>query len=409
MSSNQVYSVSEKVKWIGILDYDIVSFDVVMKTDYGTSYNSFFIDADKKVIIDTSKETFKEEYIAKVKSVVDPAEISYLVVNHTEPDHSGNLRHLMKLAPNAKVVGSGNALRYLEDITGEIFPSIKVKGGDELDLGNMKLKFIGAPNLHWPDTIYTYLEEEKVLFTCDSFGSHYCNEKIFDDEVPNFDQAFDYYFDVILKPYSKFMLKAIEKIRPLDINVICPGHGPILRTYWKKYVDRSEQLATEYMSTTQSQVPQVLIAYVSAYGYTKEMATSLAEGIRQAGEIETEYLDLEISSLGEMEEKMIRNSAVVVGSPTINQNTLLPVYKLFSIVNPIRDKGKSAAAFGSFGWSGEAISIIEQNLKQLKFNLFDLHASYKFYPQDSKAGEIRKFGKSFGDFVLKSVETKRSK
>jgi len=329
-------------------------------------------------------------------------------LNHTEPDHSGNLQHLMKLAPNAKVVGSGNALRYLEDITGESFPSIKVKNGDELDLGNMTLKFIGAPNLHWPDTMYTYLEEEKILFTCDSFGSHYCNEKIFDDEVGNIDQAFDYYFYVILKPFSKFMLKAIEKIRPLEINIVCPGHGPVLRSNWKKYVDRSEQLAREYLGTTNAQIPQVLIAYVSAYGYTKEMAISLAEGVKQAGEIKTEYLDLEESSIGEMEEKMIRNSALVLGSPTINQNTLLPVYKLFSIVNPIRDKGKPAAAFGSFGWSGEAIGIIEENLKQLKFKLFDQNASFKFYPQDSKAREIREFGQSFGQFVLNSIELKNN-
>ena len=408
MSNSKIYDVSENVKWIGVLDYDIVTFDVVMKTDYGTTYNSYFIDAEKKAIIDTTKETFKDEYLEKIRSVVDPAQISYIVLNHTEPDHSGNLQHLMKLAPNAKVVGSGNALRYLEDITGESFPSIKVKNGDELDLGNMTLKFIGAPNLHWPDTMYTYLEEEKILFTCDSFGSHYCNEKIFDDEVGNIDQAFDYYFDVILKPFSKFMLKAIEKIRPLEINIVCPGHGPVLRSNWKKYVDRSEQLAREYLGTTNAQIPQVLIAYVSAYGYTKEMAISLAEGVKQAGGIKTEYLDLEESSIGEMEEKMIRNSALVLGSPTINQNTLLPVYKLFSIVNPIRDKGKPAAAFGSFGWSGEAIGIIEENLKQLKFKLFDQNASFKFYPQDSKAREIREFGQSFGQFVLNSIELKNN-
>ena len=406
MKNNQVYTVSDNVKWVGILDYDIVTFDVVMKTDLGTTYNSYFIDADKKVIIDTSKETFKDEYIEKIKSVVDPAEISYIILNHTEPDHSGNLRHLMKLAPSATVVGTGNALRYLEDITGESFPSLKVKNGDELDLGNFTLKFIGAPNLHWPDTMYTYLVEEKILFTCDSFGCHYCNSEMFDDKVENFDHAFDYYFDVILKPYSKFMLKAIEKIRPLEINAICPGHGPVLRSYWKKYVDRSEQLASEYLTNATPRIPQVLIAFVSAYGYTKEMAVFLAEGIKQAGEIETELMDLEVSSLGEMEEKMIRNSALVVGSPTINQNTLLPVYKLFSIVNPIRDKGKPAAAFGSFGWSGEAIGIVEENLKQLKFKLFDLNASYKFYPQDTKANEIRKFGKRFGDFVLKSINEK---
>ncbi|RLD33208.1 MAG: FprA family A-type flavoprotein, partial [Bacteroidetes bacterium] len=202
MKNNRIIDITDKVKWIGILDYDIVTFDIVMKTDYGTTYNSYFIDAEKKTIIDTSKEKFEDEYIQKVKEVVDPSEISYIVLNHTEPDHSGNLKALLELAPNAMVVGSGNAIRYLQDIIGTDFSYLQVKNGDELSLGDKTLKFIGAPNLHWPDTIYTYLVEDKLLFTCDSFGCHYCNKDMFDDEVGDFNMAFDYYFDVILKPYS---------------------------------------------------------------------------------------------------------------------------------------------------------------------------------------------------------------
>ena len=136
---------------------------------------------------------------------------------------------------------------------GKPFKSLKVKDGDVVDLGNKKLRVIGAPNLHWPDTIYTYLEEDRVLFTCDSFGAHFCNEEMYDDLVGNYDKAFSYYFDVILKPFSKFMLKAIDKIRSLDIAVICPGHGPILRQNWKKYVDLSEKYAREYLEETRLQ------------------------------------------------------------------------------------------------------------------------------------------------------------
>ncbi|MCK7539129.1 MAG: FprA family A-type flavoprotein [Marinilabiliales bacterium] len=147
------------------------------------------------------------------------------------------MRQLLDLAPSAVVVGSGNAIRYLSDIVNRPFKSLVVKDGDTLDLGNKTLKFIAAPNLHWPDTIYTYLVEDKILFTCDSFGAHYCSEEMFDDLAGDYSEDFRYYFDVILKPYSKFMIKAIEKIRPLDISMIATGHGPILRKDWKKIVD----------------------------------------------------------------------------------------------------------------------------------------------------------------------------
>lgn len=402
-SINKILDVSKTVKWIGALDYDIVSFDIVMSTDYGTTYNSFFIDAQKKTIIETTKEKFKEQYLGKIKSLTDPADIEYIVLNHTEPDHSGNLKHLLKLAPKATVVGSGSAIRYLQDMIGAEFKFRQVKNGDELDLGNMTLKFIGAPNLHWPDTMYTYLLEEKILFSCDSFGSHYCNEKMFDDLVGPFDDAFNYYFDVILRPYSKFMLKAIEKIKPLEIDIVCPGHGPILRSNWQKYVDISEAKAKQYLDAVDAEDPQVLIAYVSAYGYTREMALNVEEGLKSVGKIKTELIDLETASLGELEEQLIRSSSLLVGSPTINQNTLLPVYRLFSAINPIRDKGKTAATFGSYGWSGEAVEIIEANLKALKLKLFDSHALFKFYPNKAKSDELRKFGESFGQFVLESM------
>ena len=165
-------------------------------------------------------------YLEKIKSLADPAEIEYIIVNHTEPDHSGCLLKLLQVAPKATVVGSGNAIRYLNDILGYRISALIIKDGQTLDLGNKSLRFIGASNLHWPDTIYTYLEEEKILFTCDSFGCHFCNEEMFDDKVGDFDDAFKYYYDVILKPFSKFMLRAIERIRPLDIQCYLSGTWP---------------------------------------------------------------------------------------------------------------------------------------------------------------------------------------
>ncbi|MFC2136858.1 FprA family A-type flavoprotein [Bacteroidota bacterium] len=401
MKDDKILNITDDVKWIGILDYDIITFDIVMETQYGTTYNSYFVDADKKTIIETSKEKFKETYLNKINEVVNPEEIEYIVLNHTEPDHSGNLKHLLKIAPNATVVGSGNAIRYLYDMIEITFKSLKVKDGDTIDLGNKTLQFIGAPNLHWPDSMYTYLKEDRLLFTCDSFGAHFCHEDIFDDQVGNYDDAFKYYFDVILKPFSKFMIKAIEKIKPLDISSICPGHGPILRTNWKKIIELSENYSNEYLSTINNADKNIVILYVSAYGYTYEMAKSIANGIKETGLKNIEIIDIENIAIGELESKIISSQGIIVGSPTINQNTLLPIYKLFSVINPIRDKGKIAVSFGSYGWSGEAIKIIDSQLKLLKLNVFREGLAEKFYPHNGKKDNFIELGKEFG---LKMME-----
>jgi len=380
MKDDKILDVSKDVKWIGVLDKDIVTFDIVMETEFGTTYNSYFINADKKTIIETAKEKFKDIYFSKIKQVVDYAAIEYIVLDHTEPDHSGSLKHLLKLAPQATVVGSGNAIRYLQDMVDGPFKSLQVKDGDTLSLGNKTLQFIAAPNLHWPDSIYTYLVEDKILFTCDSFGAHFCHEAMFDDKVPHWDGAFKYYFDVILKPYSKFILKAIEKIRPLEISVICPGHGPILRTHWKKYVDLSEKYAQEFVKETSCSQKNVLIVYVSSYGYTREMAEAIAEGVKKESSIQVETVDIEKIDLGELDSKLNHSQGIIVGSPTLNQNILLPIYKLFAIMNPIRERGKLAMSFGSYGWSGEAVKIIDATLKNLKLNVVHDGIASKFYP-----------------------------
>ncbi|MCK4746267.1 MAG: FprA family A-type flavoprotein [Bacteroidales bacterium] len=393
--NQQVIKVSDNVDWIGVLDRDLVSFDIVMETKHGTTYNSYFIDAREKAVIDTVKEAFWPEYREKLLSLTDPADIEYIICNHTEPDHSGSLRHLLELAPKATVVGSGQALTYLGEMVGKPFTSQKVKDGDVIDLGNRKLRVIGAPNLHWPDSIYTYLEEEALLFTCDSFGAHYADEKMWDDQVGDYSEAFDYYFDVILKPYSKFMLKAIEKIKTLPIDLICPGHGPILRSTWKEKIQRSSKMASRYLDETRSD-NRVLIAYISAYGFTREMAIQVKAGLQKAGNVEIDLVDIENMLPGDLEEHVVRADGILVGSPTINQNTLLPVYKLFSVINPVRDKGKPAAAFGSFGWSGEAVRLIEDHLKNLKLNIVAEGITARFLPDREESDNLVKFGEAFG-------------
>ena len=394
MAQTNIIQVSEDVTWIGVLDHELITFDIVMETKYGTTYNSYFIDADKKAVIETVKEKYWPDFREKLLLLTDPSEIEYIICNHTEPDHSGSLKYLLEMAPQATVVGSGQALTYLGEIMDRPFHSLKVKDGDVIDLGNKMLRVIGAPNLHWPDTIYTYLEEEGLLFTCDSFGAHYADERMFDDLVGDYSDAFDYYFDVILKPFSKFMLKAIEKIKTLPLDMVCPGHGPILRSGWKEKMDRSFKLASTYLDEIRKD-SRVLVAYISAYGYTREMAELIAEGLKKTETIHVELADIEHMMLGDLEELVVKSDGLIVGSPTINQNTLLPVYKLFSVINPIRDKGKPAAAFGSFGWSGEAVSLIENHLKNLKLNIVSEGQTIRFHPGSEDSDQLIRFGEEF--------------
>lgn len=396
MEDNRIIDITADVKWIGILDPDIRVFDIVMRTEFGTTYNSYFINAEKKAVVELAKEKFSDAYLSKLRRVTDLDKIDYIIFDHTEPDHSGCMRQLVDLAPQATVVGSGNAIRYLADIVNKPFKSMVVKDGDTLDLGNKTLKFISAPNLHWPDTIFTYLEEDKILFTCDAFGAHFCPREIFDDEAGDYNESFRYYFDTILKPYSKFMLKAIEKIADLDISMIATGHGPILRSSWKKAVEQSKKLAEEYLLlTADGGEKRMLVTYVSAYGYTREMAELIAAGASAVDNVTVDLMDIENAGIGDMDSKLTIADGILIGSPTINQNTLLPVYKMFSIISPLRDKGKLAGAFGSYGWSGEAPRIITEMLKNLKLTIFGEPAAVKFASDKGKELLLREYGERF--------------
>jgi flavorubredoxin len=393
---DKIIDVTSDVKWIGVLDFDIRTFDIVMRTDFGTTYNSYFINAEKKAIIEVAKEKFSETYFSKLRAVTDPHEIQYIILDHTEPDHSGSLRLLLNLAPSATVVGSGNAIRYLEDIVNIPFKSLVVKDGDTLDLGNKTLRFFSAPNLHWPDSMLTLLVEDKILFTCDIFGAHYCSSEMFSNFDEQYTESFKYYFNIIMRPFSRFMLRTIEKVKPLELDFICPGHGPIHKKNLRKAIELSEKYADHYMQiVSEKNQMNILIAYVSAYGYTKDAAQLIAEGILETKGITVDITDIENISLEELESKLIMSDGLLVGSPTINQNTLLPVYKLLALINPIRDKGKLGGAFGSYGWSGESPNLILENFRLLKLKIFEETAAFKFSPDNNKKEYLREFGRNF--------------
>jgi flavorubredoxin len=242
----------------------------------------------------------------------------------------------------------------------------------------------------------TLLLEDRVLFTCDIFGAHYCSADMFSTFDDLYTESFKYYFDMIMRPFSRFMLKAIEKARPLDIDYICPGHGPIHKENIRKAFDLSEEYADNYMQiVTEKNKMNILIAYVSAYGYTKDAAHLIAEGILETEGITVDIADIENMSLEELESKLISADGLLVGSPTINQNTILPVYRLFALINPIRDKGKLGGSFGSYGWSGESPNLILENFRLLKLKIFEETAAFKFSAENHKKENLIEFGRNF--------------
>jgi len=391
-----ILRVSDGVHWIGVLDKDIRTFDIVMETKYGTTYNSYFINAEKKAVVEVVKEKFFSVFEAKLRKLCNPEEISYIFINHTEPDHSGGLKKLLAIAPNATVVASHSAIMCLKEQLNMPFLYVTINDGFVTDLGNKRVTALSAPNLHWPDSIYSYLHEDKVLFTCDSFGAHFCHEAMYNNLVGNYDDAFQYYFDVILKPFSKFFLKAIDKITSLKIDAICTGHGPLLTENPMDIVEKTKHLCEDYLSNYPEK-NRILIAFVSAYGFTKRIAEKLKEGIEKNPNIIVDFCDIENIDLETLSNKVAKANAYLLGSPTINQNMLPQLYNLFALMTPIRDKGKLAAAFGAYGWSGEARQNLTSNIENMKLDSYGESMFIKFIPSPSEEENIVIFGETFAD------------
>ncbi len=394
--------IKKDIYWVGALDPDLRIFDIIMYTPYGTTYNSYVVKGNEKtVVFETVKEKFFDQYIERLESLnIEVEKIDYIVVNHTEPDHAGSVAKLLNIAKGAKVVGSPAAIKFLKAIANREFEFITVGDGDSLDLGNKTLKFISAPFLHWPDSIYTYIEEDEVLLTCDSFGSHYSNENIFNDEIQNkaeYMDALRYYYDCIMSPFKSYVLEAIEKIKDLKIQYICPGHGPILRDNPRQIVDLYKEWSTPTKVNTE--VKKISIAYVSAYGYTKQISEKISEGIKAKGNFEIEAFDVTYSKIEDVMKSINNSDAMLFGSPTINGDALEPIWNIVTNLNPIVHGKRPVAAFGSYGWSGEAVRFLEERFKQLRLKTMPgLRINFK--PSNLELSEAYKFGERFAALVL---------
>ncbi|MDU3645843.1 MAG: MBL fold metallo-hydrolase, partial [Clostridium perfringens] len=397
-------NIKDDLFWVGALDPNLRVFDIIMYTPYGTTYNSYVVKgSEKTAIFETVKAEFFDQYIARLKDLgVEPSEIDYIVVSHTEPDHAGSIGKILELAPKAKIVASPIAINYIKEIVNGDFESIPVKDGDSISLGNKTLKFMSVPFLHWPDTIYTYVEEDKTLITCDSFGSHYSCEEMFDDLIPNeeeYMEALKYYFDCIFGPYKPYVLKAIKKIENLEIDMILPGHGPVLVEEPMKIVETYRKWSTPE-SPAKDGKKIVTIPYVSAYGYTETLAKEIAKGIEAAGNIEVRLFNVIHHEIGDIVNSIGESDGLLCGSPTIVGELLEPIRDILSKLNPVVHGGKLAAAFGSYGWSGEAIPRMEARFKELNMKLYGPSLKINFKPSDDELKEAYEFGLGFGEIIV---------
>ncbi len=385
-----VRKISESVSWVGVFDPDLRIFDIIIPTDWGTTYNAYLIKGEKIALVEAVKESFFEEYAQKVRSLVNPADIDYIILNHTEPDHSGSLHKLLELAPNAEVVGSRSAIQFAKAITNSEFESRVVNHGDKLSLGNLNLSFISAPFLHWPDSIFTYLEEEQVLFTCDAFGCHYCPQpgQLFDDETEDFTPALKVYYQAIMSPFRSYVLQAIEKIKELPIKTIAPSHGPVLRADPWKFVNIYKEWSTEDGMGE----PVVAIGYVSAYGYTKLMADTIADELLKLG-ARPKLLELSTGNMEEIAGGFSKAKGIMIGSPTLNRDAVPPVWVALAHLSAIENRNKPAATFGAYGWSGEAVQMVADRLKSLGLKVIEPGLRVNFRPSETDLEKCRELAR----------------
>ena len=341
--------------WVGIKDRDRRLFDALVRLPEGTTYNAYLVVGDKKrALIDTVNPGFEKALEDKIKQITDPSELDYVIMNHAEPDHGGAIPHMMALAKNAKLittrVGAKMAKTYYkvpEDRT------IAVAEGDTISLGDKTLRFIDAPMLHWPETMFTYLPENKILFPCDFFGAH-ITRGFYDNEVHDLIAQAQRYFGEIMMPYSNMAQKALQKVKALEIDSIAPSHGPVYRDPQRilEAYDRWSNGETKQKAT---------IAYVSMWNSTEKMVYAIAETLASEG-IETVKYNLTSADTGDLARDLVDSMAIVLGAPTVLGGVHPLGLQATYLVKALHPPARFAVILSSYGWAGGAIKHIQETL-----------------------------------------------
>ena len=391
--------ITDSIFNVGVLNPNVRVADVVVQTPNGTTYNSYIVKgSEKTALIETVHRDYFDKYVENVEKIIDIDKIDYLVMNHNEPDHSGAIEKLAKLNPKMTVITSPAGAIYLKNITNDSNLRLKVVKNDEtIGLGDKTLRFISAPFLHWPDSMFTWVEEEKTLFTCDFLGCHYCEPYGFDFEITDksaFFSSLKIYYNCIFSPFKKYVNSGISKIKSLHISFVCPSHGPVLTK--DCMLDQVLEKYNKWSSPQKRKNPLIPIFYCSAYGNTKRIAEAISKGIKsQIPTADVALYNVVECDLSDLSGELNKSDAFLVGSPTINKDAVSPIWNLLSTIDAINCAKKPVATFGSFGWSGEATSQIESRLKSLKLSTFDENFKICFTPTESDLKNATKFGERF--------------
>ena len=373
--------IADNVYYVGVSNPTLRVFDIIMCTEYGTTYNSYLVKgADKTALIDGAHKGFEANFQENVEAITDFANIDYMVVNHTEPDHSGAIRLVIEKNPDIVVYGTAACLKNLDNIVRLPFNRVAVKDGDTLELGGKTLTFCVSPNIHWPDTMMTYLAEDKILFSCDFLGAHFAEptmyvHKAYKKEL--YEKEFKVYYDAIMGPFAKFVIRALDRIKDLNIALVCPSHGPmIMGGDIQVAMDTYRKWATPEEKTDKT----VAIYYVSAYGYTRQMCQYLAEKLEAKGLVVSAF-DVIKTDAADIAAHL-EDDCLVFGSPTLNRAALKPVLDVISSIDAVGAAGRPYATLGCFGWSGEACGQLNERCASIKMKQVGESVRSQFTPTD---------------------------
>ena len=379
--------VSDNVFWVGAIDWNIRNFHGY-STGRGSTYNAYLVMGDKVVLIDTVKAPFEGEMMARIASLIDPKRIDYIVSNHSEMDHTGCLRNTIRAVEPEKVFASAMGAKAIYEHFG--MKDIQaVADGESLDLSNMKLTFLETRMLHWPDSMVTYLDADKILFSQDGFGMHLAGGGRFADEIDEgiLRNEAARYFANILMPFAPLVTKLLARIENLgiEISIIAPDHGPIYRENVGWITDLWGGFAE------QKPTKKAVVLYDTMWGSTDRMARSIADGLIEGG-ASVELRRITASHRSDVATDILEAGALIVGSPTLNNNIFPPLADAMIYLKGLKPKNLIGAAFGSYGWSGEAVGHLEKMLEEMKVELVHEGIKIKYVPTDSDLSRCREMG-----------------
>ncbi len=397
---SNVYSaikISEHVYWVGAIDWTIRDFHGYT-TPRGSTYNAYLIMADKITLIDTVKAPFRDEMLARIRSVVDPAKIQYIISNHSEMDHSGCLPEVIDMIKPQKVFASAVGVKTLKELFHDEHEIIAVKDGENISLGNMELTFMETRMIHWPDSMFTYLACDQVLFSQDAFGMHLASLERFADEIPAATleyEAATYYANIVL-PYSPIVLKALDKVTATGwkISTIAPDHGPV----WRKDLGKILELYKQWAG--QKPTAKAVVVYATMWHSTEKMAVAISEALAGEG-IKVRLISMNETHRSEVVYEVLNAGALIVGSSTLNNNILPQMADVMTYLKGLKPANLIGAAFGSYGWSGESVRHLEEMLKEMKVELAAGAVSVKHVPDESVLAKCQELGKTIAAQLLK--------